>query len=135
MATNFLVSGASRALALNAALDVLNTGFLDVYSGTQPVGPDTALGAQVLLVSCALNATAFAAAVAGTNTATKTANAVSNGTAGATGTAAWFRMYKSNHTTAVCDGTVGTSGCDATITSTAIVTSEVISVTSVVITG
>ena len=57
---------ARRNAALDAAFDtVLNGGSLRIYDGTQPTDADTALGAQVLLAQLTLNATAFAAASAG----------------------------------------------------------------------
>lgn len=108
MALNTHLSIASWNLALDAALNVLNGGFLEVYTGTQPATPDTALSGQTLLATLNLSATAFSASSAGT----KTANAIANGTAVATGTATWARAYKSDGVTAVIDGSVGTSATD-----------------------
>ncbi len=126
------ISTASKNLGLNAQLDVLNGGFLDIYSGTRPATPDTALSGNTLLASLPLNATAFAAASGGT----KTANAItSDSSADATGTATFFRAFKSDHTTAVIDGTVGTSGTDAIINSTSIVSGTTVSCSSCVITA
>lgn len=70
-------------MALNAAYDVLNGGFCDIYDGTQPADADTAVTSQVKLAHCPLNATAFAAASGGS----KAANAITNGTGLAVGTA------------------------------------------------
>src|SRR4051812_32376973 len=100
-------------VAANAAADavtaLLATGYLRIYSGTQPTNADTAIGAQVLLAELRFGATAFAASVAGV----ATANAItSDAAADATGTAAWFRALKSDGTTVVFDGSVGTSGAD-----------------------
>ncbi len=106
-------------LAVNAAADAIaalcNTGFIDILDGTQAATGDTAIGAQVVLVTLALNATAFAAAVAGV----LTANSITSGVAGVSGTASWFRVYKADHTTKVFDGSVGTATANlilATIT-------------------
>lgn len=129
------ISSASKKLAINAELDVLNGGFLDIYSGTRPTDPDTALSGNTLLASLGFNATAFGAA-AGTTTVTKTANAItSDSSADATGTATFFRAFKSDHTTAVVDGDVGTSGTDAIINSTSIVAATTVSCSSLVITA
>jgi hypothetical protein len=129
MALNPKLSAASRNLALNAALDVLNGGFLDIYDGTQPTDADTAVGAQTLLASLSLNATAFAAASAGS----KTANAITSDTsANATGTATWFRLWRSDHTTAVADGSVGTSSANLVMNSVAIQIGATVSVSSLV---
>lgn len=101
----------------DAAGALLNTGWLDIYDGTQPATADTAITSQVRLASLRLNATAFAAAVAGVLTANVITSDTDND---ATGTAAWFRCWKSDHTTAVLDGSVGTSAADLILNSVAI---------------
>lgn len=127
MALNPKLSAASRNLALNAALDVLNSGFFDIYDGTQPTDADTAVGAQVKLARCPLNATAFAAASAGS----KSANAItSDSAADATGTASWYRLWQSNGTTAVWDGSVGTATANLILNSVAIQVSATVSISS-----
>ena len=129
------ISAASKKLALDAEFDVLNGGSIKIYSGTRPTNPDTALSGNTLLASLPLSATAFAAAT-GTTTVTKTANAVTSDTnAPATGTATFFRAFKSDGTTAVVDGTVGTSGTDAIINSTSIVAATTVACTSLVLTA
>lgn len=62
----------------------LNSGFIDIYTGAQPGDPNTA-PTGTLLVSCALDADAYADAVAGV--AVK--NGVVSGIAGNTGTAGY----------------------------------------------
>lgn len=126
MAANTHLSIASWNLALNAGIDVLNGGFLELYTGTQPATPDTALSGNTLLATLALSATAFGAA----SSATKTANTITSATAAATGTATFFRAYKSDATTAVIDGSVGTSGADLNLNTTSIVTGATVSVSS-----
>ena len=126
MAANTHLSVASWNLALNAAIDVLNSGFIEIYDGTQPATPDTAVSTQNKLAKLSLSATAFGAASAGT----KTANAITSSAALLTGTAAWFRAFKSDDTTAVIDGSVGTSGADMTIATVSIVSGATISVSS-----
>lgn len=117
MALNPKFSNACVNAEADALAALLNTGYLRIYDGTQAVTADTAVGAQVLLAELRFGATAFGAAVAGLITA----NAITADTsANATGTASWFRALKSDGTSSVYDGTVGTSGCDATINSTAI---------------
>jgi hypothetical protein len=129
MALNTHLSLASWNLALNAAMDVANTGFLDVYDSTgtgQPATPDTAVTTQVKLAHLPLSATAFGAASAGV----KTANAITNGTGLAVGTATWFRVYKADGTTAVIDGSVGTASTDLTLNDVAITVGGTVQVTS-----
>jgi hypothetical protein len=135
MAHNYTVAGAQKAASLDAELNPSDSGFIDVYSGTQPTGPDTALSGNTLLASLGLSATAFAAAVSGTNSATKTANAITSGVAGNTGTASFFRIFKSDHTTAVADGTVGVgSTFDMQLATTTINSGVTVSCSSCVIT-
>lgn len=123
MAANTHISTASWDLALNAALDVLNSGFIEIYDGSQPATPNTAVSTQTKLAKLTLAATAFGASSGGT----KTAGAIGSVAALATGTASWFRAFKSDDTTAVIDGSVGTSGSDLTINAVAIVAGATVS--------
>ena len=105
---------------------LLNNGYLRIYDGTQPANADTAVGAQVLLAELRFNATAFGAAVNGVaaaNTLTKDASA------NASGTATWFRALKSDGTTVVLDGSVGTTGCDCNLNSAVISSGAEVDVT------
>lgn len=107
--------------AVNAAVAafgaLLNSGILRIYNGTQPATADTAIGAVTLLAELTFNSTAFAAPSAGV----ATANAIASDTnANNTGTAAWFRAWKSDGTSPVYDGTVGTSAADAIINTVSI---------------
>ena len=107
-----------------------NSGKLRIYDGVMPTDSNTALSGNNLLAELTLNATAFPAPSGGV----LTANAVSSGTAAATGTASFFRIYSSNGTTVISQGSVGTSGCDMNINSTAIQSGANVSVTSLTIT-
>lgn len=114
-------SVASRNLALNAALDVLNGGgFFRLYSGTVPTDADTALSGNTMLLEYALASTAFAAASGGS----KAMAAVSAASAAASGTATFFRLYKSDGTTCVYQGAVGTSGAELIVSSTTITSGQ-----------
>jgi len=132
MALNPKTSIASRNLALNAAFDILNSGKLEIYDGTQPTDADTALGAQVRLAGLVLNATAFAAAAA----ASKAANAITDdSSADATGTATWGTLVVSTRaTTGTLDFSVGTSGANLNLNSVAISSGAAVSVTAFTIT-
>ena len=122
--------------ARNAQLDTLTTsvgtsGFLRIYSGTRPANVAAPI-TGTLLAELVCNASAFAAAAA---SGVLTANAISNdAAANATGTATHFRLWKSDGTTGVMDGDVATSGADLNLDSVSIVTGQVISVSSFVIT-
>ena len=126
MAANSHLSLASWNLALDAALNVLNGGFIEVYDGVQPATPDTAIVAQVKLAKLPLSATAFGASSAGT----KTANAITSASALATSTATWFRAFKADDATAVIDGSVGVSNADLILNDVAITTGGTVAVTS-----
>lgn len=129
MSQNVLITTASKNASLDAVLDQLNSGYLRIYDGTRPVDPNTAISSQVLLAELRFNATAFAAASAGS----KTANAITKDSAAdATGTATWFRCLKSDGTTAVLDGNVGTSNSDLIMPTVSIVQNAEVSVTSLV---
>ncbi|MCL5745166.1 MAG: hypothetical protein M1541_14785 [Acidobacteria bacterium] len=116
--------------AVNAEADnvcaLLNNGYLRIYSGTQPANADTALSGNTLLAELRFSAMAFAAAVAGQ----AVANAIATVTAAASGTASFFRTFKSDGSTAVMDGSVGTAGSDCNINATAIAIGANVSVSS-----
>ena len=81
----------------------------------------------MLLAELRFAATAFPAAVAGL----LTANAITGDVAAnATGTAAWFRCLKSDGTSVLMDGTVGTATSDLVLDSTAIQINADVNVTS-----
>ena len=101
---------------------------LRIYSGSRPATGGTA---TTLLAELTCNAT-FAAAASG---GVLTLNSITQDSAAdATGTATWFRIVKSDGTTHVMDGDVGTSGSDLNLSSTSIVTGGTVSVTSATIT-
>ena len=125
MPLNPKLSIASRNLALNAALDVLNTtGTIKGYDGTQPTDADTAIGAQVLLYTNTFGAPAWAAASA----ASKAANAITAANAVATGTTTWYRMLTG--ATAVWDGSAGTASANLIFNSVAISSGANVAITS-----
>ena len=115
MALNTQLAFNTCDVANNAIAPLLNNGFLDIYDGAQPATADTAVGAQVKLAHLTFGATAFGASASGVITA----NAIGAATILATSTASWCRLYKSDGTTAVMDGTVGTSGTNVVVGSTA----------------
>lgn len=127
MANNFKRSTECINLEADQLCALANNGYLRIYSGVQPTDPDTALSGNVLLAELRFGATAFGAAVAGV----AAANAITkDSTADATGTAAFFRVFKSNGTTALWDGTVGTSGADLNINTVSIQANAEVSVTA-----
>jgi|GEM_PF-828121 len=119
------------ALAVNTeanALGVLlNSGFLDLLDGAQPATGDTAISTQNKLASITFNATAFGNSVAGVITAgVMTACSAAN----LTGNCTWGRCYKTDHTTAVFDVSVGTTLANVILNSIAIQANAQVSVSS-----
>lgn len=121
----------------NAALDTLTascaSGKLRIYSGTPPADADTALSGNTLLAELTMNATAFGSAASGVLTAN---SITSDSAADATGTAAFFRIYQSNGTTCVLQGTVTATGGggDMEVGTVSFVANAVISVSSLTLT-
>lgn len=115
-------------LAVNTEADALaalaNGGKLCIFDGTQPATANTAITTQVMLGRVTMGNPAFGAAVNGV----LTANAMTPEEALAEGVAAWFRLYKSDGTTALWDGTVGTSDANLIMPSLIILSGYVIGV-------
>ena len=122
-------------LIANAAADAMaalhNGGVMRFYDGAQPANADTPVTSQVLLAEISFNATAFGAAVNGV----ATANAFTqDSSANATGTATWYRTWKSDGTTPLMDGSIGTSGSNINMASTSITAGQPVQVNSFTIT-
>lgn len=127
MALNTKMSNAAVNAEADVLSDLLDNGYLRIYDGSQPADADTAVGAQTLLAELRFNATAAPAAVAGV----LTMNALTaDSSANASGTATWFRALKSDGTTVLFDGSVGTSGANLNLNSVAISAGAQVSVSS-----
>ena len=127
MALTQQLTNAAASAAADAVVDQADNGYIRIYSGSQPANADTAVGAQVLLAELRFNATAFGAASNGV----ATANAItSEDSALATNPATWFRALKSDGTTVLFDGSVGTSGCNLNLNTVSIVSGAVVAVSS-----
>ena len=116
MANSPFFTDATTIASVSAVAALLNSGYLEIYNGTQPTDANTAIGAQVLL-----SGGMQFSSTADTNAA-------------ATGTATWFRAYKSDGVTGVMDGSVGTSGADLNLNTTSIVQHATVSCTAFSIT-
>ena len=119
--TNLAVNTEGDALAA-----LLNAGFIKIYDGTQPATGDTALSGNTLLATLTFGNPAFTSTVAGV----ATANAITSGTAVATSTATFCRLFKSDNTTAVFDGSCGTSAANLVLNTTSIVSGATVSCSS-----
>jgi len=127
MANNLKISTTAVNAQADALSDLLDNGYLRIYDGTQPANANTAITAQVLLAELRFNATAAPAASGGV----LTMNSITqDSSANNTGTATWFRALKSDGSTAVFDGSVGTASCDLNLGSTSITSGASVTVTS-----
>lgn len=120
------LSDAAANAEANALAPLLNGGFIELYTGAQPANANTALAGNTLLATLTFGNPAFGAAAAGVITA----NAIASGTAVATGTATFARLYKTDGSSVVMDVTVGTSGAGINLNTTSIVTGGLVSVTA-----
>jgi hypothetical protein len=109
-----------------------NTGYIRIYSGTQPASGGGGLSGNTLLAELRFNATFAPAAAAGV----LTLNAItSDASADATGTATWMRLLKSDGTTFWADGTVSTSGADLNLNTVSITAGGTVAISSWTITA
>jgi hypothetical protein len=127
MALNTQMSDAAVNAEANALSALFNTGYLRIYSGTQPATADTALSGNTLLAELRFNATAAPAASGGL----LTFNAITaDSSADASGTATFFRALQSDGTTVLMDGTVGTATSNMIIATTTITAAQTVSCSS-----
>lgn len=108
------LSNAARSAAADAVVDLVDVGgpgFIRVYTGSQPAGPDT-LPTGTLLAEFTLANPAFGAA--GNGVATLDATPVLTATGLADGTAGWFRMLtaaeEAGDGQGILDGSVTATG-------------------------
>ena len=126
MASNLKYSNGTRDAQQTGLITYAGSGsIIRLYDGTQPTNANTAISTQVLLVSLTISG-AF-----GTDSnGTITLGSVTNGTAVASSTATFFRIVKSDGTTVVMDGSVGTSGADLNLNTTTIASGQTVSITA-----
>lgn len=131
MASNLQESTTTQNAMVDALTTLANSGYLRIYDTPQPADANTAITTQTLLAELRFGATAFGSATSGT----ATANAITaDSSANNTGTAAWFRVLKSDGTTVLWDGSVGTSGADLNLNTTSIVSGATVSISSLTFT-
>jgi hypothetical protein len=101
-----------------------NDAIINIYQGSAPANANTGITTQTLLVSCVLSG-AF-----GTDTdGTLTLGTVNTGVAVATGVASFFRVFKSDNTSVVMDGSVGVTGADLNLDTTNINITQSVNIT------
>jgi len=125
----------------NAQQDAITTklgasALINIYAGTQPASPDTAISSQTLLATLTCNATFAPAAANGVLTLNSIASGTGTAGAGA-GTAATFFRITTSGGTAHVDGTCGVgSGYDMNfVGSASIATGQTVSDSSFTLTN
>jgi hypothetical protein len=116
----------------NARLDAITTyagssPIIRIYSGTAPATANTALSGNTVLAELACSSALAPGASSGVLTLS---TITQDSSADATGTASFYRWLKSDATTVVAQGTVGTSGADLNLNTTSIVSGGPVAVTS-----
>lgn len=126
MASNLKYSNGTRDAQQNGLITYAGSGaIIRIYDGTQPANANTAITTQTLLVSLPISGSF------GTDSnGTITLSAVTSASAVATGTASFFRIVKSDGTTVVMDGSVGTSNADMILNTTAIANTQTVAISS-----
>ena len=131
MADTTRISNAAATDEATAFASDLDNGYLRIYDSTggtgQPATVDTAIGSQVLLAEPRFAATAETSVTDGVVTF---AGLTADSSANASGTATWFRAFKNDGTTAIWDGSVGTSGATLNLNSVAISAGAEVAVTA-----
>lgn len=97
----------------------------NLYNGAQPANANTAVTSQVLLASLTIPSV-FGTDVNGT----LTLSAITSAVASNAGTASWFRIFKSDNTTVVLDGSVGISSADLILNSVTIAALQTVAISA-----
>lgn len=112
--TRLSIAAINAQAAATGAL--CNSGYLRLYTAPRPtLADDAATG--TLLAELRFAATAFGSPIAGVITANPL---TAEDAALADGTAAWYRAYQSDGTTAVMDGNVGTGDANLILPTTTV---------------
>jgi hypothetical protein len=126
MPSNLKYSNGTRNAQQQGLITYAGSGsIIRLYDGSQPANANTAIIAQTLLVSLTI-----AGGFGTDSNGTITLGAVTSGTAVASGTASFFRIVKSDGTTVVMDGSVGTSGSDLNLNTTTVASAQTVSITA-----
>jgi hypothetical protein len=126
MASNLKYSNGTRDAQQQGLITYAGSGsIIRLYDGTQPTNANTAISTQTLLVSLTV-----AGSFGTDSNGTITIGSVTSGTAVASSTATFFRIVKSDGTTVVMDGSVGTSGADMNLNTTTVASGQTVSITA-----
>ena len=126
MASNLKYSNGTRNAQQQGLITYAGSNaIIRIYSGTQPSNANTAISTQILLAALTVTGSF------GTDSnGTLTISSVASTTAVASGTASFFRIVKSDGTTVVMDGSIGTSDADMVVNTTTITSGENVQISS-----
>ena len=126
MASNLKYSNGTRNAQQEGLITYAGSNaIIRIYAGTQPANANTAISTQTLLAALTVTGSF------GTDSnGTLTISSVASTTSVASGTASFFRIFKSDGTTVVMDGSVGTSSADLVLNTTSIATNDTVAITS-----
>ena len=128
--TNTVAQGMLNSTGLAAALAASPK--VLICSGTVPANADAA-NSGTLLATLVCSATPFSGYSNTGNAGRATFAAIASATAAATGTASFFRITKSDGTTVITQGTVGTSAADLILNTVAITAGSTVSISAATI--
>ena len=126
MASNLKYSNGTRNAQQEGLITYAGSNaIIRIYNGSQPANANTAISTQTLLAALTVTGSF------GTDSnGTLTISSVASTTAVASGTASFFRIVKSDGTTVVMDGSIGTSDADMVVNTTTITSGENVQISS-----
>ena len=126
MASNLKYSNGTRNAQQEGLITYAGSNaIIRIYAGTQPANANTAISTQTLLAALTVTGSF------GTDSnGTLTISSVASTTSVASGTASFFRIVKSDGTTVVMDGSIGTSDADMVVNTTTITSGENVQISS-----
>ena len=126
MASNLKYSNGTRNAQQEGLITYAGSNaIIRIYAGTQPANANTAISTQTLLAALTITGSF------GTDSnGTLTISSVASTTSVASGTASFFRIVKSDGTTVVMDGSIGTSDADMVVNTTTITSGENVQISS-----
>jgi|SRR5216117_1800710 len=130
MAHNIKTSIEARNAELDTLAVLANNGYIRIYGGAQPTNPET-VASGPLLAELRFGSPAFNFAAGGIILA----NAITDDIdIAADGTATWFRVFQSDGTTALWDGSVDVADADLIVSTTTLVKQATLSITTLIYT-
>lgn len=128
--TNAVAQGMLGSTGLTESIDAGTAAVIEIYDGSAPADADAAESNNMLArLTCA--ATAFSGLSDATGKARATFDTITSDTdADLTGTATHFRIKTQAGGSVICQGSVGTTGCDLNLNTVSITQHSTVAITS-----